>query len=453
MRGSYLPFVSPLDYTFYYIIAVACCLPPPRRSPVATANWYNLNGTQGEKCPASQPRGCCPVVQPGPDPNFDYCGVNQAAACPAAFVFVDKLTGLSDRDVCIVPCVPKTACLGDNQCATGYMSKPPMFRCASCAEHYYPSAGNCIKCPDSPYALIIGFILLVVAAVGLGVFLNKRGVNVAVISIGVDYFQILAIFSNANVQWPAPIKSLFQILSAFNLNIEIVAPECLVPNVSFVQKFAAVLLLPVFVGGFMVVLSTALVFSKLAKGRGRKDLMQHASTMIGSLFVLMYFLYLYETRTMLDVFNCVPTSPPDGHLYLEVVFEQCGLPGGTQMTLIPWAVLGLLVYSVGYPAFIGYTLIRNRELIMEDQLLRAKGVGSDRLTNPHAYDLRKRYSRSYYQFRPDNFFWILIILFRKFCIAATTILFNKNPAFQMVSSCFRSVILLRGAQAPLLRAS
>jgi hypothetical protein len=94
--------------------------------------------------------------------------------------------------VCMVPCSPSSACIGDNICAVGYASLPPMYRCASCASGYYVSAGNCIKCPDSPYALVIGFILVVMAAAGLAAFLNRKGVNVAVLSLGVDYFQVRA---------------------------------------------------------------------------------------------------------------------------------------------------------------------------------------------------------------------------------------------------------------------
>ena len=42
-------------------------------------------------------------------------------------------------------------------------------------------------------------------------------------------------------------------------------------------------------------------------------------------------------------------------------------------------------------------LWRNREAVMTDQLLRAKGSGVDRLSNPIAYDFRRRYGRSYYR--------------------------------------------------------
>ncbi len=39
--------------------------------------------------------------------------------------------------------------------------------------------------------------------------------------------------------------------------------------------------------------------------------------------------------------------------------------------------------------------------------------------------------RMYYHFRPDYWFWIVVILGRKLMIAVTALMFNKNPAFQM----------------------
>ena len=60
------------------------------------------------------------------------------------------------------------------------------------------------------------------------------------------------------------------------------------------------------------------------------------------MLVRRYFLYLFLTRTTLDVFNCAPTDPPDGKLYLQAVFEECGKKGGVQLTLLPWAVLTMI---------------------------------------------------------------------------------------------------------------
>ncbi len=43
---------------------------------------------------------------------------------------------------------------------------------------------------------------------------------------------------------------------------------------------------------------------------------------------------------MLDIFNCSPTNPPDGHQYLEVVFVRCGT--GMQVCAVcrsDWAIV------------------------------------------------------------------------------------------------------------------
>ena len=104
-------------------------------------------------------------------------------------------------------------------------------------------------------------------------------------------------------------------------------------------------------------------------------------------------LYLYLTRTVLDVFDCAPTDPPDGNEYLDVVFEPCWLPGGLQLSLLPWALVAMLGYVVGYPAIVFFILYKNKEKVMEDQLLRAKGLGRDRLTNPNCYAFRKKYHK------------------------------------------------------------
>jgi hypothetical protein len=104
-----------------------------------------------------------------------------------------------------------------------------------------------------------------------------------------------------------------------------------------------------------------------------------------------------------------------------------------QAKLFAPALLALFAYMFGYPAYVGLYLWRNRSLVMEDQLLRARGTGSDALTNPNAFDLRRTMGRSYYQFKPEFFLWLLAILARKLAIAATAVIFNKNPSFQMAA--------------------
>lgn len=240
--------------------------------------------------------------------------LDMGAACPPLI-----RAQYPGRDVCVVPCEPAEACTGGNVCATGYTSLPPMYRCASCDKGFFKRAGVCVRCPDSPAALFVGFIGVVMLIACAGYLLNKRQVNIAVASIAIDYFQVLAIFAQARVAWPPAVRELLHVLSAFNLNIEIVAPECLIPDVSFKQKFAYVLILPVSLAALLCGLFVgSAVWKTLILRRPSKSMWAGMPTLVSSLLVLTYVMYIYITKTLLEVFSCTPTTPPDGKRYLQV---------------------------------------------------------------------------------------------------------------------------------------
>ena len=70
---------------------------------------------------------------------------------------------------------------------------------------------------------------------------------------------------------------------------------------------------------------------------------------------------------------------------------RCGV--GLQKELMPWAAVAFVLYSLVWPIWLFWILRRNRELIKEDQLLRAMDLGETRETNPDAYEIRKRYHK------------------------------------------------------------
>jgi hypothetical protein len=390
--------------------------------PRPLKGWYNLNSSDRNSLKWGEP------------------GESMMSTCPEGFQ-------VGNRDVCIAPCDPPEACLRDNICAFGYASKAPAWRCSNCDTGFYRRNIECIKCPDSPWALVIGMLLLIIFAGGLGYFLAQKGVNIAVVSIGIDFFQVLAIFAASGVKWPPIVKEFLHILSAFNLNIEIVAPECVIPDLSYKAKFYFIMLLPLSVGSLLLFIFVSMfLYKMIVLGQDKKTWFSHRPALIGTTLGLLYILYLYLTRTIFDVFNCTPSMPPDGYLHLSVANnERCGVPGGTQLTLMPAAVAGLVVYSFGYPLFISYVLFTNKENVMLDQVLRAKGTGDDRLSNPLAFELRQAYGRQYFQFKPDYFFWILVIILRKFFISITAVVFSKNSAFQM-AACLMVMFLAYTAQ-------
>jgi len=427
---------------------------PPTLHVVCDVGYY---GKDGELCLACPEGGECdgydPITgehtYPRPLPEWynlnstDEFTDNMDDACPPfnqAMSPKSLLAPAGERDSCIVPCQPSWACVGNNYCSTGYKSEAPMYRCASCDDGFYRRAGECIKCPDNPWLLIVVFVLMGLTAAGVGYYLNRSKINIALIAIGVDYFQVLAIFAMSRVSWPPMIVELFHILSAFNLNIEITAPECSIPDIDYPTKWMVIMLLPVVAATLVVIIYLGLRISRLGRGLRKWQHEEQWGVMVAGLIVIMYFLYLYVSRNVFDIFICVPTEPPDGNLYLQPVFEECGKPGGIQETLLPFAIIALLVYVIGFPTFVGWLIYKFGDVIRRDQLIRAMGFTQAFTYSEsypevikQAYQFRAKFSRLYYYFKPDFYFWIMTIIGRKLFVAFSSLAFATNPAFQLAA--------------------
>lgn len=112
--------------------------------------------------------------------------------------------------------------------------------------------------------------------------------------------------------------------------------------------------------------------------------------------------------------------------------EKCYAIGGVQTRLVGPALGVLLFYCVGFPAGIWYLFTRHRKVIEQDQLLRATGRG-DSYTENSNYEFRKTYSKLYYAYKPSSYFWIEMIILRKFLLVVIGAIFRNNPSFQMAT--------------------
>ncbi|KAG2933989.1 hypothetical protein PC115_g5297 [Phytophthora cactorum] len=332
----------------------------------------------------------------------------------------------------VLACDPMYACLGANKCAEGYTD----IRCGECETNYHKLNSECNSCPDNKWGSIAIVVICLGVASIVSYLLTRKGVSLGLLSIGIDYFQTLSIFGNARISWPSSLINLFSTLSAFNLNLELIAPECFSFQVSYENKWFIIELFPLVVGATSLGIFAALYAYKRFIKRRRTRLTSHLPQLFGSTLVMMYYLFLYLTRTTLDVFNCVGTIPSDGKLYMVAIYAQCFEPSGIHMQLFPYAVLAFVVYSLGYPLFVLLTLSRNRALVMEDQLLRAMQRGTSRRTNPNCWVFRKKFSKLYYQFKPDFWYWMVLIILRKFLLAGIGLLFRQDPVFQLATATF-----------------
>jgi VCBS repeat-containing protein len=333
---------------------------------------------------------------------------------------------------------------GENGTWTGVCKCQHPTRCALCTMgSHYRMGGECIECPDNPYIIIGGFITgIIIAAIG-GYYLSKRKFNLSFISIGFDYFQVLALFAGSDIAWPQAIKDFFNFLRAFNFNIDIAAPECLLPDLEFEEKWYGTMAMPVGVVIILIFAHTFLILKQICLYKKTQSIYGHLSTLIASFHMIFYFLYLSLTKRALEVFNCNPLSPYDGYSYTSFTSAQCAGAGGLcrcgegiQARLVAPAAVCFVVYSLGFPAFIAFIVRRHWDLVKEDQLLRAARTGDDYKTNVNAFEIRQRYHKLYYHFKPNKAYWMFIIILRKLGIAFAGLMFRGNPGFQL------SVILL-----------
>ena len=363
--------------------------------------------------------------------------------------------GRKHRSTCwdFSPCDPPSACLGDNTCDIGYTGS----RCATCCDAaqkslgnedclndngesilYYRINGSCKKCDDNPWVLVAMAALCLVVLGSVGYLLNKKKVSLAILAIGVDYFQILSIFANTKAEWPELIVKIYDFFSMFSFDINITAPECTF-SITYRRKWIIVMLFPLVMLLCAVIFHVSYTMYKRFKKhkRGAKASM-HRHKLISMSLLGFYYLYLYLASTAIDPFNCSEIvsedGVSDGKMYMVSDASMvCWEQGTTQQELLPFSIIATLLYSIGYPMMLGSILFRSSNLdkFKEDQLLRAQGTGFTRKTNPHCYNIRKRYGEMYYRYKPECWYWTLVILLRKFCIVMVSISFNKDPTFQM----------------------
>jgi len=342
----------------------------------------------------------------------------------------DEVKVAKVRELCpaMWPCDPPEACLGNNTCGAQYMGE----RCRNCAENFYKINGQCKECPSQLWVLPLMLTCAGVACAYIGFKLSKAKVNLGILSIGVDYFQVLAIFAGANVEWPDELYQLYDYLSAFNLNLEIFSPECLQTSwFDYEKKWFFIEAFPVIFIGVALSLFLGKLFWKACVKRRNKKLFSHLPALQGAIFLIMYYLYLYLANTTLAPFNCQATDPDDGFTYMQDVFEPCDQPGGLQQRLLPYAGVAFIVYIIGYPTFCALLIFRHRQKMMEDQTYRAMLKDKDFLKKAGLWNFRKKFYRLYYQFKPLHYYWVCVILWRKFMISVMAVIFRKNPSFQM----------------------
>jgi len=115
-------------------------------------------------------------------------------------------------------------------------------------------------------------------------------------------------------------------------------------------------------------------------------------------------LFVLVSKTALAPFNCVPTRPPSGHMFMaDRPLEECFVEGRLQQRLQTPALVFLVFYVFGFPFATSMLFWRYSKIIKIDQMLRARMRGDTSLSSDY-YQFRRRFSRLYYQVRNLAYF-------------------------------------------------
>ena len=203
------------------------------------------------------------------------------------------------------------------------------------------------------------------------------------------------------------------------------------PDLDFRYKFLATQFVPLSILGILfVMLAFQMVYVKLIK-RQSASFAEHYPTVISLFLTLMNIMYLFLSRSILDIFNCnTPPQNDQGISYMESTALPCW--EGAHMSIVPAAFGFLFMYTVGYPILAALILYKNRLTIAKDQLLRcAEAPEMPSVMSEGTYMVRRKFRRLYYLFRPLRWYWMLFIIARKFMLAFTALMFRSNPGFQL----------------------
>ena len=188
-----------------------------------------------------------------------------------------------DGNLVFIPCFPTSSCPQGNYknntmtCGEGYGGT----RCGSCALSYYTYGNLCYKCPEIKFeAWQIGLIAIVVLVILLYLAYQVSKLDVAFIGIVYTYFQAISAFHSLNLKWPPLVKAFLGYMTIFNLNINIMSPECFKVtsnDQSFEFKYYVTLAMPIALCGTAVILYVIYLFREYVKRKSLFGKVSHSS--------------------------------------------------------------------------------------------------------------------------------------------------------------------------------
>eukprot|EP00163_Fabomonas_tropica_P010645 TRINITY_DN2086_c0_g1_i1.p1 TRINITY_DN2086_c0_g1~~TRINITY_DN2086_c0_g1_i1.p1 ORF type:complete len:1586 (-),score=452.98 TRINITY_DN2086_c0_g1_i1:190-4947(-) len=340
-------------------------------------------------------------------------------------------------------CDPPDACLGGNQCSTGYTG----VRCSACQRSptpYYKLNERCEECPKTSRAAIISIIIMVLFAFCVVLYqISEGGDSMSTVSISLQYFQVQGILSGFKVDWPPQVLTVLEYMTIINFNLDLTSPECTSP-MDFFDKFTLFMVLPI-IFVFLFATIVALVFAQAAimtKIKGPRipweemteeeqekgwwkhmwyrpaDPVEFMNRTCNAFCLFVLLVYVPVLAKILQFFDC--TTNLDGSITLDAEVQVLCWEG-RHTKYLPLACVALAGYGIGIP--LTFWMILRKKNFFDPVFLMRFGT---------LYD---KYDREYY-------YWELVNLLRKVILVAASLFFTNLVFGQLIFALFMAFGIL-----------
>eukprot|EP00746_Dinoflagellata_sp_MGD_P124788 gnl/MRDRNA2_/MRDRNA2_59417_c0_seq1.p1 gnl/MRDRNA2_/MRDRNA2_59417_c0~~gnl/MRDRNA2_/MRDRNA2_59417_c0_seq1.p1 ORF type:complete len:1726 (-),score=278.04 gnl/MRDRNA2_/MRDRNA2_59417_c0_seq1:251-4669(-) len=324
-------------------------------------------------------------------------------------------------------------CRDDRQCPGGELGKCSAGRtgiaCGKCLENHYVSGnGECAKCEmpkDSTRSLIAvlvtGFVLCGILRVLRASFVTVKLATVGIahaLCLMLTALQSLAAFQRLQVRWPGPFRVVLDALALFNLNFDIIRFQCIVTKDDPLMNY----LTKLFVVPVVILAIFGIVAAAKHRGYARmgKNVAINASGMVLSAFFIPICVTSFEPWQCMDNSNGRQTI-------LAMPHVECGSEMHRQM--LGLSAAAVFLYPVSFLSVcIFYTITYKKYVMM------------------FGVDFLEKTQFIFSRFKPQNYKFGIIFLFRSFSISVIPVVFVNHVVMQLL---LMSVVLLMWTYAEL----
>ncbi|CAJ1409089.1 unnamed protein product [Effrenium voratum] len=287
--------------------------------------------------------------------------------------------------------------------------------CNNCIVQYFPlEDGTCAQCAAGDalpaiFSMIAATIVIIVLLSSVNADLNQQSLNLlTVAAVGsqmVMAVQALGSIRQLSIAWVDPVREIIELTRLLTFDFDVIRISCIYGADSPTMKFLGQLLAcPM--GAFLIMVAWG-----LARLRGKRMSLDSVFNLNG---ILLFALFITLTLAVLGPFQCI--GNPDGSSSMASNPGIICYDSAEHWTLIGLSIVGIICYPVTILVWATYTTVKY----------------PSRINSGAGLQLVNRYRFLFQRFRPECYFYGLVLLVRNAFVALFPVMFVAAPEIQVV---------------------